>query len=45
VGKEFQEYLVAIVHYIRDLAGFLKENSGWIVKFAEGAILTKHPPR
>ena len=38
VGKEFQDSLLTIVHLMRDLVGFLKENSDWIVKFAQGAI-------
>jgi hypothetical protein len=38
VGKEFQASRVTIVHHMRDLVGFLKENSDCIVKFAQGAI-------
>ena len=34
VGKELQASLVAIVHHMRDLVGFLKENSDWIVNLA-----------
>ncbi|MCX6620213.1 MAG: hypothetical protein NTY38_03890, partial [Acidobacteria bacterium] len=40
VGEQFQGYRSAWVGHLRELVGFLKDNSNWLVKFGEAAILT-----
>ena len=35
IGEQFQGYLRSWVGHLRDLVGFLKENSDWLVKFAQ----------
>ena len=39
IGEKFQDYLRSWVGHLRDLIGFLKDNSDWLVKFAQGAML------
>lgn len=39
VGEHFQEYLKSWVGHLRDLVGFLRENSDWLVKFGQGALV------
>ena len=39
IGEKFQGYLRSWVGHVRDLVGFLKENSDWLVKFAQGVML------
>ena len=39
VGEQFQGYLKSWVGHLRDLVGFLKDNSDWLVKFGQGALV------
>jgi hypothetical protein len=38
VGAEFQGYLKSVISHLRDLVGFLRDNTDWLAKFAEAAI-------
>jgi hypothetical protein len=39
IGGEFQEDFRKLIQMLRDLVGWLKENSGLLVKFGEGAMM------
>lgn len=39
IGEKFQGYLRSWVGNLRELVGFLRDNSDWLVRFAQGAML------
>src|ERR1035437_4761108 len=39
VGEQFQGYMKSWVGHLRNLVGFLRENSEWLVKFGQGALV------